>query len=190
MDKERFEQVLNEELGGWNANWTHKPRIAQDPQELWQVVERLNVLRPTRSLEIGVQYGATTRFWQHLTAEMVVAIDLDTSQITVDFSGYPSPLVIQGDSTACETIEKAQAHAPYDFLWIDGWHHDGVPQADWDNYFPMVRPGGLVGIHDVKAVGLGPELLVRDLKEAGFSCETFIGHKGTALVTIPGVINV
>jgi len=179
MDKKRFEQVFEGELGGMSA------KIAQDPLELWPVVERLNVLQPTRTLEIGVQYGGTTRFWQLLTTGQVVAIDLDTSQLTVDFSGHPLPLFIQGDSTARETIEKAQEYAPYDFLWIDGGHTNEMAKADWDNYSPMVRPGGLVGIHDVKAKREGPYKLFMEIKRAGFVHESFIEHKGTALIHIP-----
>jgi cephalosporin hydroxylase len=179
MNQERFEQIFNEELGGMSA------RIAQDPAELCQVVERLNVLRPSRTLEIGVQYGGTTRFWQLLTAGSVVAVDMDTSQVVVDFSDHAPPLFIQGDSTNPETIAKVRELAPYDFLWIDGGHTHEIARSDWDNYSPMVRPGGLVGIHDVKAEREGPYLLVKELKEAGLRCETFINQKGTALVTIP-----
>ncbi len=179
MYKEAFDRVFNEELGGMSA------KIAQDPLELWPVVQRLNALHPVRTLEIGVQYGGTTRFWQLLTVGPVVAIDMDISQLTVDFSDYTPPLFIQGDSTARETVEKARERAPYDFLWIDGGHTHGIAMADWDNYSPMVRPGGLVGIHDVKAEAEGPAALVSEIKRQGFYYETFIGHKGTALVTIP-----
>jgi cephalosporin hydroxylase len=180
MDKDRFDQIFNEELGGMGVH------IAQDPQELWQVVERLNDLRPSRTLEIGVQYGGTARFWQLLTTELVAAVDMDTSRVVVDFSDHtPLPLILQGDSTAPEIIAEAKAHAFYDFLWIDGGHTYEVAKSDWKNYSPMVRPGGLVGVHDVKAVGTGPEILVRELSKAGFHCELFIGGKGTALIRIP-----
>jgi cephalosporin hydroxylase len=179
VDKDRFDQIFNGQLGGMGA------QIAQDPQELWQVVQRLNVLRPRRTLEIGIRYGGTTRFWQLLTDGLVVAIDMNIENIVVDFSGHNPPLFIQGDSTDPETIARAREMAPYDFLFIDGGHAYEVAKADWDNYSPMVRPGGLVGLHDVGAVGTGPEVLVREIKEAGFYCEVFSGHKGTSLVEIP-----
>lgn len=183
MDKKEFDKVFNEELGGMGA------KIAQDPLELWQVIESLNVLRPARTLEIGVQYGGTTRFWQLLTSDLVVALDLDHTQLTVDFSDAPAPLFIQGDSTSQEIIEKVEEHAPYDFLWIDGGHTWEIVKTDWDNYSPMVRPGGLVGIHDVKAQKEGPYKLFMDLQRAGFAHESFIEHKGTALIHIPFVEN-
>jgi predicted O-methyltransferase YrrM len=179
MDKDRFEQIFNGELGGMNAH------IAQDPQELWQVVQRLNVLRPRRALEIGVDYGGTTRFWQLLTDGLVIAIDVDLEKVVVDFSGHAPPLLLRGDSTDPETIASAKKRAPYDFLFIDGGHDYPTVKSDWDNYSPMVRPGGLVGFHDVGAVGTGPNVLVKEIGEAGFHCEIFPGHKGTALVDIP-----
>jgi cephalosporin hydroxylase len=179
MDRERFEQVFNGELGGMSA------QIAQDPQELWQVIQRLNALQPRRILEIGVKFGGTIRFWQLLSNDLAVAIDKDIDKVVVDFSGHTLPLFIQGDSTYPETIATARKLAPYDFLFIDGGHDYDTVKADWDNYSPMVRPGGLVGFHDVGAVGTGPEVLVKEIKEVGFHCEIFPGHKGTALATIP-----
>lgn len=180
MDKERFKQVFNRELGGMGV------QIAQDPRELWQVVQRLNTLQPRRTLEIGVNYGGTTRFWQELTNGTVLSIDMDTDKVVVDFSGHNRlrPLLLQGDSTDPEIIATARELAPYDFLFIDGGHTYEIAKADWDNYYPMVRSGGIVGIHDVGAVGTGPEVLVREIEEAGFSCRTLVGHKGTALVNI------
>ncbi len=184
MDKDRFEQVFNGELGGWDS-CKGDARIAQDPQELWQVVQRLNVLQPDRALEIGVNYGGTTRFWQIITNDLVVSVDTDTDKVVVDFSDYTLPLFIQGDSTDPEIIAKVGELAPYDFLYIDGGHDYQTAKSDWDNYSPMVKPGGLVGFHDVKAVGTGPEILVKEIREAGFYCELFLGHKGTALIDIP-----
>ena len=58
MDKAKFDQVFYEELGGQSV------KIAQNPVELWEVVQRLNVLKPIRILEIGVYYGGTARIWQ------------------------------------------------------------------------------------------------------------------------------
>jgi len=182
MDKEKFDQVFNEELGGMFGSV-----IAQDPVELWPVIQRLNALQPRRILEIGMNYGGTTRIWQELTREPVVAIDMDTSKIAVDFSKHIQPLLIQGDSTDPETIAKARELAPYDFLFIDGGHDYPVAKSDWDNYSPMVRPGGLIGFHDVKAPIPGPHTLVKEIGEAGFLCELFIdgkgGGMGIALIT-------
>lgn len=179
MDKKEFDQIFDEELGGMGK------KIAQDPTELWQVIERLNPLSPDRILEIGVKHGGTSRLWQQIAHDVVVAIDVDLSNIEVNFSDKQLPLFIQGDSTNPDTISRVAEFAPYDFLWIDGGHTYEIAKSDWDNYSPLVRPGGMVGIHDVGAVGTGPELLLREIKEAGFRCQVFPGHKGTALIDIP-----
>jgi len=124
MNKAEFDKLFYEELGGQGA------KIAQNPVELWEVVQRLTSLQPKRILEIGVYYGGTARIWQELASESVVAIDLDTSQITVDFPGNSYPIFIHGDSTVSATIEKAEEYAPYDFLWIDGGHTYEIAKSD------------------------------------------------------------
>ena len=181
MDKAKFDQVFDEELGGMGA------KIAQDPNELWQVIRRLNTLRPKRILEIGVKYGGTARFWNLIAKELLIGVDCDLSSVVVDFTEDSRYEFISGDSTDSDTIARVKEFAPYDFLWIDGGHTYEIAKSDWNNYSPMVRSGGMVGIHDVGAVGTGPELLVREIKAAGFQCEVFPGHKGTALVSIPNV---
>jgi cephalosporin hydroxylase len=176
MDKGSFDYIFNVELGGMGA------KIAQDPTELWQVVQKLNKIKPDRILEIGVKYGGTSRFWQHLAQDAVVAIDVDLDNIEVNFSDRSLPLFVQGDSTDPDIISRVEEFAPYDFLWIDGGHSYEIAKSDWDNYSPMVRPGGIVGIHDVGAVGTGPELLVQEIKAAGFEVEVFFVSKGTACI--------
>ncbi len=176
MNKDRFDQAFNNELGGMGV------RIAQDPDEFWQVIKRLNILKPKRILEIGVQYGGTSLFWNLIAKELVIGVDCDLSGVVVDLTRGFHYEFISGDSTDINTITSVEKFAPYDFLWIDGGHTYEIAKSDWDNYSPMIRPGGLIGVHDVKAQGTGPEILIRELEEAGFNCELFIGHKGTALV--------
>jgi len=181
MDRVTFDKVFNDELGGMGA------KIAQDPNELWQVVQRLNTLQPKRTLEIGVKYGGTARFWNLITKELLIGVDCDLSGVVVDFTEGSRYEFIPGDSTDPDTISRVREFAPYDFLWIDGGHTYEIAKSDWDNYSPMVRSGGLVGIHDVGAVGTGPNVLAAELREDGFYCEILRGHKGTALVEVPNV---
>lgn len=39
---------------------------------------------------------------------------------------------------------------PINFLFIDGSHEYGEVLADFNNFYPHVVPGGLVGLHDVE----------------------------------------
>ena len=59
---------------------------------------------------------------------------------------------LRADSHAPETraaLEKALGGEKIDFLYIDGDHRlEGVRQ-DFEDYSPLVRPGGLVAFHDI-----------------------------------------
>lgn len=61
---------------------------------------------------------------------------------------------ITGDShkpTTRERVLTALAGNRFDVLFIDGDHsYDGVA-ADFEMYAPLVRPGGIVGFHDIVA---------------------------------------
>ena len=59
---------------------------------------------------------------------------------------------LQGDSHSPEMIQKVRELYPdndVDFLFIDGDHSYGGVKADFDNYTPLVRSGGLIVLHDV-----------------------------------------
>lgn len=115
-----------------------------------------------RVLEVGSLFGGTLWAWSHLpTVEVLVAVDLPSSWETVAagvrearrhwrswFAHRVELVDLEADSTHPSTIANVARHAPYDFAFIDGDHgYDGV-RADWLNYSPLVRPGGIVAFHD------------------------------------------
>lgn len=108
-------------------------------------------INPKKILEIGVNQGGTSKMWQHLLPEdgLVVSVDLGLgSEYWTDFSGLPPVKMVVGDSHDRITIERVRAFAPFDAIFIDGDHsYEGV-KADYNNYVPMVRSGGLVSFHD------------------------------------------
>jgi predicted O-methyltransferase YrrM len=67
--------------------------------------------------------------------------------------------LIRADSHAPATLaqtRKALGGEPLDFLFIDGDHtYDGV-RRDFEDYGPLVRPGGLIAFHDVAPPGPVP----------------------------------
>jgi len=109
-------------------------------------------------LEIGTANGGTLKFFEQVAGSGGRIITVDSAgrsfeSVPVDFS---NPLCdiqfIQGFSQAPETIEKvmqAVGDEPLDFLFIDGSHEYEVVKADFDNYHGLVRPGGIIGFHDV-----------------------------------------
>jgi predicted O-methyltransferase YrrM len=56
---------------------------------------------------------------------------------------------IQGNSHDQAIVEKVREHGPFDWLFIDADHHYEAVLKDWDNYMPMVAPGGIVAFHDI-----------------------------------------
>ena len=97
---------------------------------------------PKTILEIGSFSGGTLAAWKQIAAK-VVAIDvLHRSAIegVTYLTGPSSTLVDQAARLAC----------PADFLFIDGDHsYEGV-KADFESYLPLVRPGGMIALHDIK----------------------------------------
>jgi len=54
-----------------------------------------------------------------------------------------------GDSHSAGARDWLASHAPLDLLHIDGDHSAMGIALDWAAYSPLVRPGGLVMVHDV-----------------------------------------
>jgi predicted O-methyltransferase YrrM len=126
--------------------------------------------RPRRLLEIGTAGGGTLFLLAHAAdpAARIVSVDLPRGEFGGGYPVWKIPLyrgfvrraqrlhLIRGDSHAPETLARARAALrgePLDFLLIDGDHtYDGV-RRDFEDYGPLVRPGGLVAFHDIAQPG-------------------------------------
>jgi cephalosporin hydroxylase len=156
MDKATFDEV-------WDSIWdVAKPPVTrehftyqgggfaqQDEEELWKLVERVNLIKPQKILEIGCAAGGTLLVWQAL-APKVVSVDIEGLQGAIDPSRFTSVEFILGDSHSEDILQKTTTHAPFDFLFIDGDHETEGVLADFDMYSPLVRVGGLVAFHDYR----------------------------------------
>ena len=69
-------------------------------------------------------------------------------------------IALAGDSRDAAIIEQAKAHGPYDFIFLDAGHAEHEVQADWDNYAPLVAPGGIIALHDILP-GRGPQAWIQ-----------------------------
>lgn len=117
-------------------------------------------LQPHRILEIGVMAGGTLYQWMKACPDsLVVAVDLPNGPFGQEGAAQPAEWMRwagvygvdlqlwMGDSG--DAVEFVREFAPFDFAFIDGDHsYEGV-RADWETYAPMVRPGGLVALHDI-----------------------------------------
>jgi predicted O-methyltransferase YrrM len=134
-------------------------RAIQRREELLELLEEVQKVRPRYVCEIGTASGGTLFFLTRVAHEsaVIVSIDLATPPYT-RFArsklARPDQRVISlnGDSHATETMEELRSLVDgeaLDFLFIDGDHsYDGV-KRDLELYAPLVRPGGLIALHDI-----------------------------------------
>lgn len=150
MNEQQFNELF-ELLGSGN--------VVQKPKELWILIQAIQAISVKRILEIGTANGGTLKFFEQAAGlgGKIVTVDAARGDVVenlpVDFSNPLCDLqLIGGYSQASETIEKvktALGEGPIDFLYIDGDHKYESVKADFDNYHGLVRPGGIIGFHDI-----------------------------------------
>jgi len=143
---------------------TIEPR--QNPLEIEELYRTVCALQPKQVLEVGTARGGTLYLWAQAAADnaIIVSVDLPDG----DFGGaYPVEKVpfyrefarsgqvlhlLRKDSHDPKTINEVRelfVVGPLDFAFIDGDHtYEGV-KADFENFGPLVRPGGLIAFHDI-----------------------------------------
>lgn len=160
--------------------------------ELESLLEILGNLELSTVLEIGTDSGGTFFVWACAARDDALLVSIDRAW--GGFGGvyrrcrrklFPSFAVdrqeielIYGDSHDPATLDRARSvlrDRPVDFLFLDGDHSYAGVKSDWEMYRPLVRPGGLVAVHDIargrsEAVGEVPRFwaeLKQGLDEAG-----------------------
>jgi len=138
----------------------------QNSAEIEDLYKTVRDLAPMRVLEIGTARGGTLYLWtQAATADAtIVSVDLPEGQFggaypvcrIPFYQAFKQPgqelYLLRKDSHQANTVEEVNnlfnKHL-IDFAFIDGDHTYGGVKADFLNYGPLVRPGGLIGIHDI-----------------------------------------
>jgi len=140
--------------------------IYQDEGELNRLIELVKELKPKRILEIGSLYGGTMWYWMHaVKGAEIVSVDIGVGAPDSRFSDMEYARInlwpeweretgciitqIRADSTSPETVKSVKEYTPFDFIFIDGGHDYQTAMADWQNYWPMLREGGLLAFHDI-----------------------------------------
>jgi cephalosporin hydroxylase len=159
-------------------------RIApmQSRQEIRALLELVAAERPRVVLEIGTARGGTLFLWTRVTAPdaLLVSVDLPDGDFGGGYPEWRAPLyrafardeqrieLLRADSHAEATrdlVREQLGGRDVDFLFIDGDHtYDGVAR-DFDLYAPLVRPGGLVALHDIVPQGDSEALLVGEVPQ-------------------------
>jgi predicted O-methyltransferase YrrM len=134
-------------------------KTLQIREEITALAERVAALAPRRILEIGTASGGTALIWAYLARDQVVSCDLQDMRFQASlFERFPPPgsacrvQLLSGDShdaafraRVAETLEGESV----DFLFIDGDHTEAGVTQDYLDYRAFVRPGGLIGFHDI-----------------------------------------
>ena len=131
---------------------------AQNAAEITEVIERVRRTLPPvkRFMEVGVLHGGSAIRYAHALCApdaTVLLCDIDlprfqkAARILKD-TGYEVHCLHAGPETVAQ-VHDILTGAPLDLLHIDANHEYPYVKADWLTYSPLVRPGGVVLLHDV-----------------------------------------
>jgi predicted O-methyltransferase YrrM len=148
--------------------------ILQHEAEFSVLLELYRRLAPADVLEVGTFYGGTLYHWLQNTARPGAKIvTVDSYAVSVDNRHLYDAwnvndtrlIVLDADSHDPNTVLAAEANGPYDFVFIDAGHYYKEVKRDWENYHPMVKPGGMICLHDILTHPAWPSIEVGRLWE-------------------------
>ena len=174
-------------------------QAVQRTSELMSLLGMLRAFRPGLIMEIGTHKGGTLYCWPYVATEdaTIISLDLpngpfgggyaeqDAAKFQTFLKDKQSLICLRKDSHLRETFDtvvRVLGGKKIDFLFIDGDHtYDGV-KADFEDYSPLVRQGGLIAFHDIKPNPNMPECQVhvfwQEIKQA-FKHYEFIDQSRT-----------
>jgi predicted O-methyltransferase YrrM len=135
--------------------------VCQLKVELEMMLDLYRRANPKRVLELGTASGGTLyHYAQNSTpGTRIVTVDLPEPAYPTNEHLYPewtpdgvSIHPIRGDTRDASIVEACKLLGPYDWLLIDASHVLDDVLSDYNNYAPIVRPGGLVLLHDIALV--------------------------------------
>jgi predicted O-methyltransferase YrrM len=140
----------------------------QSRWEFRKLLEEVARVRPKAMLEIGTAKGGSLLSFARLSAPdaHIVSVDLPGGPFGGGYPLWKVPLyrafarpgqrldLVRGDSHSARTfahVERLLGGRTLDFLFIDGDHrYEGV-RSDFETYKSLMRPGGMIALHDVVA---------------------------------------
>jgi predicted O-methyltransferase YrrM len=134
---------------------------SQRREEIVPFLERVERLRPRRVCEIGTAGGGTLYLLTRVADPRAVIVWVDIavpwftararSRLARADQRVEGVIANSHDPATKTRVERLLRGEPLDVLFIDGDHsYDGVA-ADFELYRPLVRPGGMIGLHDINA---------------------------------------
>ena len=176
-------------------------KCIQSMVELSVVAALAKALRARRVLEIGTADGG----WCCALASVlepgalfvaVDAVERKTQLRSADYVHGNGSILrrVYGYSHTPATVARVKTvldGRSVDLLHIDGNHAEKGVRLDWDLYSPLVRPGGLIVLHDCqfrpKREGIGVEPFWNELKYR-YPSLTVIGEMHNNIQTGTGIV--
>ena len=131
----------------------------QTKAELIEAMKVLEAEKPKRIVELGVFRGGTLYPWSMCASDdaRVVGIDTPGTPLSVesDMLMWLKPQqvgkLILGNTHSEVAVKETMDFlgGPIDFIFIDAEHRYETVKADFDTWVARVRPGGLIGFHDL-----------------------------------------
>lgn len=131
----------------------------QNDKEAWFFWEAAKKVNPKVVVEIGIYGGGNLKVLSTLVEDkdgLVIGMDYDWShwsQRKWELSDCICPaMLLDGDSHLQETLYKLRGilgGRQIDVLFIDGDHSCAGALMDYNMYSPLVRTGGIIGVHDL-----------------------------------------
>jgi predicted O-methyltransferase YrrM len=143
---------------------SHPISPLQDPHEIRALLELVAENPPRRVLEIGTARGGTLFLWTRVARHdaTIISIDLPGGAFGGGYHWAKIPLyksfatgdqtihLVRANSHDLGTREKVRSITQeVDLLFIDGDHSYAGVQNDFRMYSELVRPGGIVVLHDI-----------------------------------------
>lgn len=187
-----------------------KIRPRQNPVEIEGLFEEICNLNPHRVLEIGTARGGSLYLWAQAATDdaTLVSVDLPGGDFGGAYAECRTALyqafthgaqklhLLLEDSHQASTLEKTKScfeQQSIDFAFIDGDHtYEGV-KADFYDYGPLVRPGGIIAFHDILYREKQPTIRVDQLWQElsqQYECKELIGPDGSGKKIGIGILRV
>ncbi len=195
--KSSKENLINGSFSGLIGGWYGKLKPSQVKYEISELLNYYEGLKPKNILEIGTHNGGTLMLFTKLAEKnaKIISVDLPGGGFGGGYSPIRVPLyrsfvgkgqevhLLRLNSHENETklrVKDVLNGDQLDFLFIDGDHsYQGVKQ-DFDLYFPLVREGGIIALHDVaphkKESGCEVDRFWNEIKD-NFSTKEIIENK-------------
>ena len=151
-----------------------------DNQHAWEIsvckelIPRL-IGNPKVVVEVGVLYAGSFKAWSDIASDDALLIGVDVNRADLPTRSSQIAKMIVGRSPDIrDKVVEALNGALVDYLFIDGDHAYTSVQADYEAFKSLVRPGGVIGFHDVCYEEVA--MFWADLCSTGLNCITICAN--------------